>query len=127
MSGSNTAMKASLTLTLQDRLSAGLGALKQRLDGIRASAERIGALGAIGSGLAIGAPIVAAARLDDLRVRDDSNLPPDILLPGARQSHEVKCFALFQARRSVPHSATSFRASDGPSPWICVRSVPRMP
>jgi hypothetical protein len=37
----------------------------------------------------------AAARLDDLLVRDDNNLPPDILLPGARQSHEVKCLALF--------------------------------
>ena len=65
MSGSNTAaMNASLTLRLQDRLSAGLGALKQKLDGIRGAAERIGALGAIGSGLAIGAPIVAAAGLD---------------------------------------------------------------
>ena len=69
----------------------------------------------------------AAARLEDRRVRDDSNLPPDILLPGARQSQEVKCFALFQARRSVPHSATSFRASEGPRPWIWVRSVPRTP
>ena len=38
MSGSTTAMNASLTLRLQDRLSAGLGALKQRLDGIRAEA-----------------------------------------------------------------------------------------
>ncbi len=64
MSGSNASMTASLTLRLQDRLSAGLGALKGRLDGIRASAERIGALGAIGGGLALGAPIVAAANLD---------------------------------------------------------------
>lgn len=65
MSGTTgTTMNASLTLRLQDRLSAGLGMLKQRLDGIRASAERIGAMGAIGSGLAIGAPIVAAAGLD---------------------------------------------------------------
>jgi len=69
----------------------------------------------------------SSARLEDRRVREDSNLPPEILLPGARQSHDVKCFALFQARRSVPHSATSFRASDGPSPWICVRSVPNTP
>src|SRR6056297_2635568 len=68
-----------------------------------------------------------AARLDDRRVREDSSLPPEILLPGAKQSQEVKCFALFQARRSVPHSATSFSASDGPRPWICVRSVPNTP
>ena len=36
----------------------------------------------------------AAARLDDRRVFDDSNLPPDILLPGARHSQDVKCFEL---------------------------------
>lgn len=66
MSGTNAGqMNASLTLRLQDRLSGGLGILKQRLDGIRASAERIGALGAIGSGLVIGAPIIAAAKFDD--------------------------------------------------------------
>lgn len=64
MSGATTSMNASLTLRLQDRLSAGLGALKQRLDGIRASAERIGAMGALGSAFAVGAPIVAAASLD---------------------------------------------------------------
>ena len=66
MSGSTTAMNASLTLRLQDRLSAGLGALKQRLDGIRASAERIGAMGAIGSAFAVGAPIAQAAKFDDI-------------------------------------------------------------
>ena len=67
MSGTTgTTMNASLTLRLQDRLSAGLGMLKQRLDGIRASAERIGAMGAIGSGLAIGAPIAQAAKFDDI-------------------------------------------------------------
>lgn len=66
MSGTTANMNASLTLRLQDRLSAGLGALKQRLDSIRGAAERIGALGAIGAGLAIGAPIAAAARFDDL-------------------------------------------------------------
>lgn len=65
MSGATTSMNASLTLRLQDRLSAGLGALKQRLDGIRASAERIGAMGALGSAFAVGAPIAAAARFDD--------------------------------------------------------------
>ena len=32
--------------------------------------------------------------------------------------------ALGQAERSVPHSPTSFSASEGPSPWICVRSTP---
>lgn len=66
MSGTTgTSMNASLTLRLQDRLSAGLGMLKQRLDGIRASAERIGAMGAIGTAFALGAPIAAAARFDD--------------------------------------------------------------
>lgn len=58
----------------------------------------------------------AAARLEDRRVRDDSSLPPEILLPGARQSQEVKCFALGHAIRSVPHSATNFNAKDGPIP-----------
>jgi hypothetical protein len=54
----------------------------------------------------------AAARLDDLRVRD-STLPPEILLPGARQSQEVKCLAHGHARRSVPHSPTSLPGIDG--------------
>lgn len=35
----------------------------------------------------------AAARLDERRVREESTLPPDILLPGERHSHEVKCLA----------------------------------
>src|SRR4051794_13466276 len=69
----------------------------------------------------------AAARLDDLRVREDSTLPPEILLPGARQSQEVKCLALGHALKSVPHSPISFNASDGPSPWISVRSTPSTP
>src|ERR1700691_3879886 len=66
----------------------------------------------------------AAARLDDLRVREESTLPPEILLPGARHSQEVKCLALGHARRSVPHSLMSFNASEGPNPWISVRSTP---
>lgn len=57
-------------------------------------------------------------------MREDSTLPPEILLPGARQSQEVKCLALGHALRSVPHSPTSFNASDGPNPWISVRSTP---
>src|ERR1700722_8641986 len=69
----------------------------------------------------------AAARLDDLRVREESTLPPEILLPGAKHSHEVKCLAVGHALRSVPHSPTSFNASDGPNPWISVRSTPRTP
>src|SRR3979490_434226 len=59
----------------------------------------------------------AAARLDDLRVREESTLPPEILLPGARHSQEVKCLAVGHA----------FSASDGPNPWISVRSKPRTP
>src|SRR4051794_12749752 len=69
----------------------------------------------------------AAARLEDLRVREESTLPPEILLPGARHSQEVKCLAVGHALKSVPHSAMSFNASDGPTPWISVKSMPRMP
>src|SRR5204863_9585253 len=69
----------------------------------------------------------AAARLDDLRVREESTLPPEILLPGARHSQEVKCLALGHALKSVPHSPMSFNASDGPNPWISVKSTPRTP
>lgn len=65
----------------------------------------------------------AAARLDDRRVLDESSLPPDILLPGARQSHEVKFLAVGQARRSVPHSPTSLSTREEPRPWIWVRPV----
>jgi hypothetical protein len=40
--------------------------------------------------------------------RDERILPPEILLLGAKPSHEVKCFALGQAERSSPHSAINF-------------------
>ena len=69
----------------------------------------------------------AAARLDDLRVREESTLPPEILFPGARHSQEAKCLAVGHAVRFVPHSPMSFNASDGPNPWISVRSTPRTP
>lgn len=36
----------------------------------------------------------AAARLDERRVFEENKLPPDILLPSARHSHEVKLFEL---------------------------------
>jgi hypothetical protein len=39
-------------------------------------------------------------------------------------SHEVKCLAVRQRLRSVPHSAIRRSAKNGPIPWICVRSVP---
>jgi hypothetical protein len=42
----------------------------------------------------------AAARAPERRVRDDSILPSEILLLGARPSQEVKCFALDQEARS---------------------------
>jgi hypothetical protein len=58
----------------------------------------------------------AAGRLEDLRVREESTLPPEILLPGARHSQHVKYLALGHARRSVPHSPMSFNASEGPDP-----------
>src|SRR6202453_4639707 len=69
----------------------------------------------------------AAARLDDLREREESTLPPEVLLPGASHSQEVKCLGVGHALRSVPHSPMSFSASEGPSPWISVRSTPRTP
>ena len=35
--------------------------------------------------------------------------------------------AVGHALRSVPHSPMSFNASDGPNPWISVKSTPRTP
>jgi hypothetical protein len=52
----------------------------------------------------------AAALLDERRVFEDRNFPPDILLPGARHNHDVKCFTVGHRDMSVPHSATSFSA-----------------
>src|ERR1700704_3330655 len=69
----------------------------------------------------------AAARLEDLRVREESTLPPEILLPGARHSQDVKCLAVGHALRSMPHSPMSFNARAGPNPWISVKSMPRTP
>src|SRR3569833_3693665 len=68
----------------------------------------------------------AAARLFERRVLLESTLPPEILLLGARHSHEVKCLALGQAVRLVPPSATSLSARYGPRPWIRVRSTTRI-
>jgi hypothetical protein len=51
---------------------------------------------------------VVEDRLPERRVRDESTFPPEILLLGAKQSQEVKCFALGHAERSSPHSAISF-------------------
>lgn len=53
--------------------------------------------------------------------------PPEILLPCARQSHDIKCLAGGHARRFVPHSPMSLRASEEPRPWICVKSLPVSP
>ncbi len=58
----------------------------------------------------------AADRLPERRVRDESTLPPEILLLGARQSQEVKCSALGQAERSSPHSAINLSARYGSGP-----------
>src|SRR5580704_16670617 len=65
-----------------------------------------------------------AARLLLRRVAEDRIFPPEILLRGANESQEVKCLALGHAERSVPHSPTSLSARYGPSPWICVNSIP---
>ena len=58
---------------------------------------------------------------------EERTLPPETLLPGARQSQDVKCFALGHALKSRPHSPTSFSAREGPRPWIWVRSTPSTP
>ncbi len=73
----------------------------------------------------LGYPLHPPGKNDQLRrVREDSTLPPEILLLGARHSQDVKCLALGQADRFVPHSPTSLSAKLGPRPWICVRSTP---
>lgn len=65
-----------------------------------------------------------AKRLEFFRVRAESTLPPLILHPGDKHSHEVKCFSEGHLLRSVPHSATNDSAMLGPRPWIKVKSVP---
>ena len=50
-----------------------------------------------------------AARLADRRVLELSTRPPEILLPGARLSHDVKCLAVGHLLMSSPHSAMSRR------------------
>jgi hypothetical protein len=50
----------------------------------------------------------AAARLELGRVLDERILPPEILLPGAKHNHEVKCLAAGYFDISVQHSDTSF-------------------
>ena len=60
----------------------------------------------------------AAAQLEDLRVLEESTLPPEILLPGARHSQDVKCLAVGHAFRSMrTHKRASMQVT-GPKPWI---------
>jgi hypothetical protein len=67
----------------------------------------------------------AAARLDDLLVLELSTRPPEILLPGARVSQDVKFLAVGHFLMSSPHSATNRSTVYGPKPWIWLRSAPR--
>lgn len=62
-------MVASLILRLRDLVSPGLGALQRRLQGVRAAAERIGAIGAVVAGISLVGPISQAAALEG-RLRD---------------------------------------------------------
>jgi hypothetical protein len=57
----------------------------------------------------------AAARLPERRVREDRSLPPEILLLGARHNHDVKCLALGQAARLVPHRRRASVQAPGPA------------
>src|SRR3954452_15034894 len=67
----------------------------------------------------------AAARLEERRVFELSTRPPEILLPGARQSHDAKCLAVGHFVMSSPHSATRRSVVYGPIPWTWLTSVPR--
>ena len=60
----------------------------------------------------------AAARFADRRVFELRTRPPEILLPGANDNHDVKCLQVGHRDMSVPHSLTSFSALYGPRPWI---------
>ena len=53
-----------------------------------------------------------------------STFPPDILLPGANVSQEVKCFSVGHRLMSMPHSPTSFKAVYALNPSIWLRSAP---
>ena len=64
-----------------------------------------------------------AARLEERLVLELSKRPPEILLPGARLNHEVKCLAEAHLRISSPHSATKRSTVYGPNPWICATSA----
>ena len=46
------------------------------------------------------------ARLDERLVFELSTLPPELLLPGASVSQDVKCLTVGHRVLSVPHSAT---------------------
>ena len=59
-------MNARLIVRLQDRFSAGLGALQRRLDGIGSAMRRISAVGAIAAGVALAGPIAQAAAFEDI-------------------------------------------------------------
>ena len=67
---------------------------------------------------------MAAARFADGCVRLLKRRPPEILLFGARVSHEVKCLSVGQRVMSVPISESSRSAVYGPMASSCERSTP---
>ena len=56
---------ASMILRLRDLVSPGLGALQRRIQALRDTAGRIGAIGAVVAGVSLAAPIREAAAFDD--------------------------------------------------------------
>jgi len=64
------------------------------------------------------------ARLAERLVPEDRTLPPLILVPGYRLSHEQKCLTLAKRLKSGPISASSFITALTPNPLMHVRSTP---
>jgi TP901 family phage tail tape measure protein len=59
-------MNARLIIRLQDRFSAGLGALQRRLEGIMGAMRRISGVGILAGGVALAGPIAQAAQFEDV-------------------------------------------------------------
>lgn len=97
-------LTARFILSLRDGVSAGLGALKARLDGLAAAGRRIGLLGAGVAALSFAGPIASAAAYQDALLQTQitaGGVGPAAMLAAAEAGRAFERLALQTGQRSA--------------------------
>lgn len=97
-------LTARFILSLRDGVSAGLGALKARLDGLAAAGRRIGLLGAGVAAISFAGPIASAAAYQDALLQTQitaGGVGPAALLAAAEAGRAFERLALETGQRSA--------------------------